>query len=114
MGSQSPLSWETYATSALNFSGEFFWSPEKEGMGAVGLISVREMACDGSRAPMSVRCGPGPSLPFSPILCQARQPDWATTCLPFSYSASTAGPCALIRSGVLRSICVGAPALAPR
>ena len=51
----------------------------------------------------SVRCGPGPSLPFSPILWQARQPDWATTSFPASYFLAT-----------FMSISFGEPALAPR
>ena len=95
-------------------SGELFCSPLNDGIGAVGLTSVRAIACAGSRAPISVSGGPGPALPFSPILWQARQPDWATTCLPFSYSASICGPMALMRAGVGSSICVGGPAAAPR
>ena len=89
-------------------------SNSNEGIGAVGLTSVRAIAAAGRRAPISVSGGPGPALPFSPILWQARQPDWPTTSLPFSTSARTFGPCALMLAGVARSICVGGPAAAPR
>ena len=44
------------------------------------------IAACGSVLPISVSSGPGPSLPFSPILWQARQPDCAATSLPGSYS----------------------------
>ena len=54
----------------------------------------------GSLSPMSVRCGPGPSLPFSPILWHARQPDWAATSLPASYCL--AGPSCRSRSASRR------------
>ena len=55
-----------------------------------GPISTeRTIAARGSVAPMWVRSGPGPVLPFSPNLWQARQPDWATTSLPASYCGAT-------------------------
>ena len=44
--------------------------------------SERAIALRGTLAPISVSSGPGPSLPLSPSLWQARQPDWATTSLP--------------------------------
>ena len=52
---------------------------------------------------MSVSSGPGPPLPFSPILWQARQPDWAATSFPGSYCLAT-----------FMSISFGEPAAAPR
>src|SRR3712207_7945071 len=48
-----------------------------DGIGAVGLMSVRAIACRVRNSPISVSGGPGPSLPFSSILWQARQPDCA-------------------------------------
>src|SRR3954464_6814899 len=77
--------------------------PANDGIGAVGFSSVRRIAPGCSLSPMSLRCGPGPSLPFSPILWQARQPDWAATSLPASYSGAT-----------FMSIEFGDPAAAPR
>src|SRR3954468_4065738 len=82
----SPLSWERKATrSAFFCSG----SPRNDGIGAVGLSRVRRIAAAGSRTPIAVRFGPGPLLPFSPILWQARQPDCAATSFPGSYLAAT-------------------------
>ena len=78
-----------------------------DGIGAVGLTSVRAIACAGSRDAMSVRFGPGPSLPFSPILWHARQPDWPTTSLPFSYCAA---PCRPARRCARASACRSASA----
>ena len=49
--------------------------------------SERAIAFRGSLAPISVSSGPGPSLPLSPSLWQARQPDCATTSLPGSRAA---------------------------
>jgi hypothetical protein len=72
-------------------------------MGAVGFSSVRRIAALGSLFAMSVRSGPGPSLPLWPILWHARQPDWAVISLPSSYSAATS-----------YSIEFGEPAAAPR
>src|SRR5437763_13853894 len=71
-------------------------------MGAVGLMSVRAIAGRGRRAPIFVRFGPGPELPFSPILWQARQPDDAATSLPFPYCGAD-----------FRSMLLRAPARAP-
>ena len=59
--------------------------PANDGIGAVGFSSVRRIAAFGSFSPMSVRSGPGPSLPLCPILWHARQPDCATTSFPASY-----------------------------
>ncbi len=72
------------STIASSFSGgrSPYW-----GMIPDGLISVRAMPAAGSLAPISVSSGPGPSLPFSPILWQARQPWPATASLPSSYCA---------------------------
>src|SRR3954451_14046015 len=78
-------------------------SPAKDGIGAVGFSRVLKMAAFGSLSPIAVRGGPGPPLPFSPILWQARQPDDATAALPFSNCGAT-----------FRSIVVGDPATAPR
>ena len=78
-------------------------SPAKDGIGAVGFSSVRRMAARGSLSAISVRSGPGPPLPFSPILWHARQPDCATASLPGSYCCAT-----------LYSISFGEPAAAPR
>jgi hypothetical protein len=77
-------------------------------------MSVRAMACRGRRSPMSVSGGPGPSLPFSSILWQARQPDWAVICLPDSNVATASSPWATTDGGASISIEVGEPALAPR
>jgi hypothetical protein len=63
--------------------------PANDGIGAVGFSSVRRIAAFGSFSPMSVRSGPGPSLPLCPILWHARQPDCATTSFPASYSSAT-------------------------
>ncbi len=73
------------------------------GITPAGLISVRRIAAAGSFAPISVSSGPGPSLPLSPNLWHARQPDCAATSLP----ASNCG-------GTWMSISVGEPAEAPR
>src|ERR1700704_118228 len=97
------------ATTALNFFGGRFLN---DGIGAVGLTSVRAIPCRGRRAPTFVHFGPGPAFPFSPILWQAKQPDWATTFLPASYSARILPPCAVTDGGVFISIAVGEPALA--
>src|SRR4051812_42604862 len=96
-------------TSALNFSGG---SDLNDGIGAVGLMSVRAIACLGSRLPTSVSGGPGPSLPLSPILWQARQPDWAATWRPVLYSATIFDPCAITFWGGGMSIAVVEPACA--
>ena len=77
--------------------------PANDGIGAVGLSSVRSIAAGASLVAIAVRFGPGPPLPFSPILWHARQPDWAATSLPASYSEETS-----------MSISVGEPASAPR
>ncbi len=53
------------ATIALNFCGGRCLN---DGIGAVGLTSVRAIPWRGIREPMCVSSGPGPSLPFSPIL----------------------------------------------
>ena len=54
-----------------------------------GPISTERMiAARGIRAAMWVSSGPGPLLPFSPSLWQARQPEPATTSLPGSYLAA--------------------------
>ena len=84
---------------------DFFFSgrPANDGIGGVGFSSVRRSAGAGNRAPISVRLGPGPLLPFSPILWHARQPDCAATSLPASYCGAT-----------LMSISFGEPAAAPR
>ena len=50
-------------------------APRTTASAAVGLTSVRAIPSAGSRAPMWVSSGPGPSLPLSPILWQASQPD---------------------------------------
>ncbi len=63
---------------------------------------------------MSVSGGPGPSLPFSSILWQARHPDCAVTCLPASNVATISGPWATTDGGASSSMAVGEPALAPR
>src|SRR3954447_16389753 len=63
----------------------------------------RAIAFLGRRAPIVVKSGPGPLLPLSPSLWQARQPDWATTSLPGSSAAE-----------VFRSTWLGGPAVAPR
>src|SRR5690349_6842509 len=86
-------------TSALSFCGGKFLN---DGIGAVGFCSVRMIAALGSLSAIVVRWGPGPSLPFSPILWQARQPDWAATSLPASYCGTT-----------FMSIVFGEPAAAP-
>src|ERR1019366_536345 len=54
-----------------------------------------------------------PLPPESPILWHARQPDCATTFLPASYSASVLPPACFTAAGVVVSIAVGEPALAP-
>src|ERR1035438_4397456 len=97
-------------TTALNFCGGRFLN---DGIGAVGFTSVRAIPWRGSRDAMCVRSGPGPELPLSPILWQAKQPDWATTFLPASYSDSVVPPAFTTAAGVARSISVGEPALAP-
>src|SRR3954451_6017480 len=101
------------ATRFLNFSGWLACSDLNDGMGAVGLISVRWMPAAGRRSAMSVSAGPGPPLPFSPILWHARQPDCAATCRPASYCWTTLGPSAMTDAGVGVSIWVGGPAAAP-
>ena len=71
------------STSAVFFSSG---RPANDGIGAVGFSSVRRIArLRQLVADRRSGAGPGPSLPFSPILWQARQPDWATTSLPASY-----------------------------
>jgi len=68
-----------------------------------GPISTERMiAARGIREAMCVSSGPGPLLPFSPNLWQARQPELATTSLPFSYWGAT-----------FMSISVGEPLVAP-
>src|SRR5690348_5534498 len=97
-------------TSALNLSGG---SDLKDGIGAVGLMSVRAMACLGRRRPTCVSGGPGPSLPLSPILWHARQPDWAATSRPALYWATTPAPSATMFGGGGMAIDVVEPACAP-
>src|ERR1700722_7559492 len=104
------FSCERKKIAASNFFGGRFLN---EGIGAVGLTSVRAIPNAGRREPMWVRSGPGPELPLSPILGQARQPDWAPTCLPASYWAKVCPPACLIEAGVGISMTVGEPALAP-
>src|SRR5258708_4445534 len=101
---------ERNSTTDLNFCGGRFLN---EGIGAVGLTSVRAIPWRGSRPAMCDRSGPGPALPLSPILWQARQPDWATTSLPASYSDSVVPPACSTALGVLNSIAVGEPVCAP-
>src|SRR3954447_16157458 len=96
------------STSALNFAGGRLLN---EGIGAVGLTSVRAIAWRGRRAAMLPSGGPGPSLPSSPNLWQARQPDWAATCLPALKFAIAAEPWAITFAGGSRSIEVVEPAL---
>ncbi len=96
----SPWSCERKSTIAVFFSSG---SPAKDGIGAVGFSSVRRIAAFGSFSPMSVRSGPGPSLPLCPILWHARQPDCAVMSLPSSYCSATS-----------YSIELGDPAAAPR
>src|SRR5437763_9374 len=108
-GSGSYFNWDRKVTRFLNFSGG---SSLKEGIGAVGFTSVRAIPCAYRREAMWVRSGPGPALPFSPILWQARQPDCATTFLPASNSASVLPPACLTLAGVASSIAVGEPACA--
>src|SRR4051812_50197683 len=97
-------------TSALNLSGG---SDLNEGIGAVGFTSVRAMAWRGRRLPTSVSGGPGPELPLSPILWQARQPACAAICRPALYSATILWPCATTFGGGGVSIGVAPPAGAP-
>src|ERR1035438_318294 len=97
-------------TTALNFAGGRFLN---DGIGAVGFTSVRAIPWRGSREAMLLRFGPGPEFPLSPILWQARQPDWATTCFPASYSARVLPPACTTAVGVFISMAVGDPALAP-
>src|SRR3954471_17396597 len=68
-----------------------------------GLAGARQGAGGRSRDPIWVRGGPGPALPFSPILWQPRQPEDAATSLPFAYCGAT-----------FMDISVGDPAMAPR
>ncbi len=76
-------------TTAWNFFGGRFLN---DGIGAVGLTSVRAIAWRGIRPPTCVSTGPGPLLPLSPSLWHARHPDAATTLRPVSNSASVAPP----------------------
>src|SRR3954462_9372009 len=99
------------STSALNFSGG---RSLNDGMGAVGLTSVRAIAWRGRRAAMCSSSGPGPSLPLSPNLWHARQPDCAATCLPALNVAIAVEPWAITLAGGSISIEVVEPALAPR
>src|ERR1700753_4051923 len=69
-------------TRSWNFFGLFLARSANEGIGAVGLRSVEAIACGRRLAPVLVKGGPGPLLPFSPITWQARQPDWPTTSSP--------------------------------
>src|SRR3954454_7557668 len=101
---------EMNVTSALNLS---CGSDLNDGIGAVGLMSVRAMDCLGRRRPTSVSGAPGPSLPLSPILWQARQPDCAATCLPVLYWATVPWPWAMMFLGGGMSIDVVEPACAP-
>ena len=55
--------------------------PLYDGIGAVGLSSVRRIAGARNRSPISVRSGPGPALPLWPIRWQPRQPEAAATSL---------------------------------
>ena len=56
----------------------------------LGPISTERMiAARGIRAAMWVSSGPGPLLPFSPSLWQARQPEPATISLPALYWGAT-------------------------
>src|SRR3954469_4955113 len=96
--------------SALNFCGGRVLN---DGIGAVGLISVLAIAWRGRRDAMSVSGGPGPSLPLSPILWQARQPDWAATSLPALNCATAVDPCWTTLAGGGIWIAVVEPALAP-
>src|SRR4051812_18022982 len=107
---ESPRSDEMNVTSALNCSGG---SDLNDGIGDVGLISVRAIACLGSRLPTSVSGGPGPSLPLSPILWQARQPACAATSRPALYCATILLPWATMFFGGGMSIAVVEPACAP-
>src|SRR4029078_6174639 len=75
-------------TSSLNFSGFSCCIVRNDGIGDVGLPSVCAIASLPRRAPIFVRGGPGPPLPFSPILWQARQPGGAATPLPLSCRLS--------------------------
>src|SRR5207245_9891754 len=104
------FSCERKATTASNCLGGRFLN---EGIGAVGLTSVRAMPWRGSRDAMCVRSGPGPALPLSPSLWHARQPWLATTSLPALYSDSVAPPACATRAGVAISTANGEPALAP-
>ena len=101
---------ERKLTIASNFfAGRFL----KEGIGAVGLTSVRSMPWRGIRDPMWVRLGPGPELPLSPIVWHASQPDWAMTMRPSFQRATAAGPFARTAAGVEISNASGVPAVAP-
>src|SRR3954451_6618148 len=101
---------EMNVTNALNLSGG---SDLNDGIGDVGLISVRAIAWRGSRLPTSVSGGPGPSLPLSPILWHARQPDCAAICLPALYCLTIPAPWATTFFGAGMSIDVVEPACAP-
>ena len=85
-----------------------------DGIGAVGLMSVRAIPSLGRREAIFSSGGPGPSLPLSPNLWQARQPDCAATCLPALNCATATDPCCTTFCGGGMSIAVVEPALAPR
>ena len=59
------FSCERKKIAASNFFGGRFLN---DGIGAVGLTSVRAIPNAGRREPMWVRSGPGPEFPLSPIL----------------------------------------------
>src|ERR1700733_1117627 len=104
------LSVERKSMTALNFfAGRFL----NDGIGAVGLTSVRAMPKDGSREAMWVKSGPGPTLPLSPILWHASQPDWATTLRPSFHSVMAALPSSRTTFGTVHSSASGVPAVAP-
>ena len=63
LAGHSPLSCDRKKTRSSNWS---CGSSRNDGIGAVGLMSVRAIAWRGSRSPISVSSGPGPSLPLWP------------------------------------------------
>src|SRR5947209_8154217 len=91
LAGESYCSSERKPTRFLNLSGAFWARPLKDGIGAVGLTKVEAMEAGRSFEPTWERLGPGPSLPLSPILWQARQPDCPTTSLPALKVVISAG-----------------------
>ena len=91
----------TKLTSSSNCSGWVSLSFWYDGIGAVGLTSVRAIASRPRRSPISVRSGPS-VLPLWPIRWQPRQPDAAATSAPRWYCGATS-----------TSISLGGPASAP-